>query len=84
MGDLHTHPSGRAEQGPAAQGLATLSPPYWPSMEALVCAFSELRIREGAGLWGGVTGQMPSCPNWGSKPLGWPQGHAYLGEENVH
>nr|XP_040133820.1 uncharacterized protein C16orf90 homolog isoform X2 [Ictidomys tridecemlineatus] len=79
MGDLHTHPSGRAEQGPAAQGLATLSPPYWPSMEALVCAFSELRIREDAVSWargrpshldtppniyeGGLGAQQQQCPS---------------------
>lgn len=73
---------GRAEPcctgGPAAP-----PPPRWPSMEALVCAFSELRIREGAGLQGGVAGgEMPSGPHLGPKPPERPQGHACLGEGN--
>lgn len=52
-------------------------------MEALVCAFSELRIREGAGLQGGVAGgEMPSGPDLGPKPPERPQGHACLGEGN--
>lgn len=54
-------------------------------MEALVCAFSELRIREGAGLRGGEAGgEMLSCPDLGPKPPGWPWGHACLGEGNGH
>lgn len=66
-------------------GPAAPPPPRWPSMEALVCAFSELRIREGAGLQGGVAGgEMPSYPDLGPKPPEWPQGRACLGEGNDH
>ncbi|XP_003998965.2 uncharacterized protein C16orf90 homolog isoform X1 [Felis catus] len=74
---------GRAEPcctgGPAAP-----PPPRWPSMEALVCAFSELRIREDAVSWArghpshpdtppniyeGGLGAQQQCPGaQGSKP----------------
>lgn len=50
-------------------------------MEALVCAFSELRIREGAWLQGEAIAEMPFYPNLGPKLLGRSQGHACLGGE---
>lgn len=52
-------------------GWATPPSPLWPSMEALVCAFSELRIREGARLWGGLAGgEMSSVLTWAQSHQG--------------
>lgn len=70
---------GRAEPC-CTEGLATPPAPHWPSMEALVYAFSELRIREGAGLWGGVAGgEMSSLLTWAQSQ--WSQRHTWLREE---
>lgn len=82
---LQTRPLGGGEQSPAAHEAQPLLP-LWPSMEALVCAFSELTHKRRCRAAGrrGAGGEMPSCPDLGPKPPGWPQGHACLGEGNGH
>ncbi|KAB0403239.1 hypothetical protein E2I00_015709 [Balaenoptera physalus] len=74
---LSWQPQGRA-QPCCTGGSAAPLPPGWPSMEALVCVFSQLRIREGRTSHpdtppniydGGLGAQQQQCPSaQGSKP----------------